>query len=397
MAGVVGAGMGPGLAAALSGGDGPHALPTPSAAGSGMYSLSAAPDGTVYLSWLEPQPEKVQALKFSVLQRGAWSAAREVARSDNWFVNWADHPTVVPLADGRLAAHWLANNGRREGSYGYGFRIAVSRNQGATWKEVYAGGTDNKTGYSGFVSLLSQPDGFTAIYLGPPAKKTLESEADHTMTLSTIRFALDGAVKGESVADAATCSCCSTSIVQTARGPLAAYRDRAAGEIRDIAVVRHDGFRWSAPKTVHQDGWRINACPTNGPALAAAGHRVAISWFTAAGDTPRVKAAFSPDAGDSFSTPVVIDGGRPVGWPAMVIMEDGSAVVAWLESRGEGKGAIRLRRVWPDGTLGLPVTVASTSSGRSTGIPQMVRTGDSLVVAWRNDRVQTAMLPIPAN
>lgn len=385
-----------GLVALLGAADGPRDLPTPSAAGSGMYSLFSAPDGTAYLSWLEPQADKVQALKFSVLQRGVWSAAREVARSDNWFVNWADHPTVVPIGHGRLAAHWLANNGSREGSYGYGFRIALSNDLGATWKEVYAGGTDNKTGYSGFVSLLPQSDGFTAIYLGPPAQPSSDSEGDHTMTLSTIRFTLDGQVTAESVADANTCSCCSTSIVQTARGPLAAYRDRADGEIRDIAVVRHDGARWSTPKTVHQDGWRINACPTNGPALAAAGSRVAMSWFTAAGETPRVKTAFSSDAGDSFSTPVVIDAGRPVGWPATVLLEDGSAVVSWLESLGTGKGEIRLRRVWANGTVGQPVVVASASSGRSTGIPHMVRTGDSLVVAWRDDRVRTAVLPIPA-
>ncbi len=367
----------------------------PAGVGSGMYSLSATADGTAYLSWLEPLAGKSHALKYAVLRDGRWSDALEVARGDNWFVNWADHPSLVALPNGTLAAHWLVNNGTREGSYGYGFRIAISRDRGSSWKEVYAGGTDNAHGYSGFVSLLPAADGFTAIYLGPPQKRTSETEADHTMTLGSVRFALDGSVKADAVADANTCSCCSTSIVQSGGTPLAAYRDRTAGEIRDISVVRLRDGRWTAPKTVHPDGWNINACPTNGPALAAAGSRVAIAWFTGAGDVGRVKTAFSEDGGETFGAPTVIDGGRPVGWPSTVLLEDGSAVVSWLETLGTGRGEIRLRRVWPSGRLGDPFVVAESASGRSTGIPQMVRTGDSLVVAWRSDRVLTAVVAIP--
>lgn len=382
-------------AVSVATGSGTRLLPPPAGAGSGMYSMSAAADGTAYLSWVEPGASKSHALKYAVLRDGRWSDAQEIARGDNWFVNWADHPSLVALPNGTLAAHWLVNNGTREGSYGYGFRIAVSRDRGLSWKEVYAGGTDNVHGYSGFVSLLPSADGFTAIYLGPPQKRTAETDADHTMTLGSVRFALDGSLKSEAVADANTCSCCSTSIVQSGSATLAAYRDRTAGEIRDISIVRLRDGRWTAPKTVHADGWNINACPTNGPVLAAAGSRVAVAWFTGAGNVGRVKAAFSDDGGETFGTPLVVDGGRPVGWPATVLLEDGGAVVSWLETLGDGRGEIRLRRVSPSGWLGEPLAVAQSASGRSTGIPQLVRAGDSLVVAWRSDRVLTAIVPIP--
>lgn len=367
----------------------------PAAAGSGMYGLSAAPDGTPYLSWLEPLAAGGHALKFSTLQGGTWTEAREIAHSDNWFVNWADHPTLAVLPNGSLVAHWLANNGDKKGGYGYGFRIALSNDGGRRWHEVYAGGTNNTEGYSGFVSLLPTPSGFEAIFLGPPQPVVASSDPEHIMTLSTLRFDLNGTLLGSVVADANTCSCCSTSIVQTARGPLAAYRDRADGEIRDISVIRLQDGKWSAPKTVHNDGWHINACPTNGPAMSARGARVAMAWFTGAGNVPRVKAAFSSDAGDRFSAPVVVDLGRPVGWPATVLLDDGSAVVSWLESKGEGRGDLLVRRVAPDGRLGAPTLVAQSSSGRSTGIPQMLRVQDRLLLAWRTDRVQTALVPIP--
>ncbi|MEQ1908353.1 MAG: sialidase family protein [Vicinamibacterales bacterium] len=370
-------------------------LPPPAAAGSGMYGLTTSSDGTPYLSWLEPTGEGIHALKFSRLDKGVWADAREIARSDNWFVNWADHPTLAVLPNGSLVAHWLANNGDKRGSYGYGFRIALSSDGGHRWHEVHAGGTDNTEGYSGFVSILPTASGFEAIYLGPPKPHDPKPDPNHVMTLAALRFSLGGRLEGETVVDADTCSCCSTSIVQTGQGPIAAYRDRAAGEIRDISVVRLRNGKWAEPTTVH-DGWQINACPTNGPALAASGSRVAMAWFTGAGGVPRVKVAWSQDAGETFSAPVIIDGGRPVGWPATVMLDDGSAVVSWLESRGDGHGELRLRRISSSGRAGDPITVAESSSGRSTGMPQMVRMGNDLLLAWRTDRVQTALVPVPA-
>ena len=369
-------------------------VPPPAGAGSGMYALASGDGDATYLSWLEPQPGNVHALKFAVWRNDAWSPAREIARSDNWFINWADHPSVVPLPNGALVAHWLANNGGREGNYGYGFRIALSTDQGTSWREVYAGGTDNLHGYSGFVTLMPTADGFTAVYLGPPGKKTAATEADHTMTLSAIRFDARGRVLGEDVVDGGTCSCCSTSMVMTAAGPLAAYRDRAPGEIRDISVSHLQRGGWTEPHSVQPDGWAINACPTNGPSLAARGSQVAVAWFTAAANRPTMKFAFSTDAGLTFKTAGVIDAAKPVGWPATVLLDDGSAAVSWLANVGGG-GEIRVRRIRPDGRLGTPVTVAEVTAGRSTGIPQMVRTSAGLLLAWRTDRVQAAVVPVP--
>lgn len=395
MLGVAAYAAGRGAGATAAAGSATQQPQPPTGAGSGMYSLSAAADGAAYLSWLEPVAGKAHAFKFAVLRDGRWSDAKEIARGDNWFVNWADHPSLVALPNGTLAAHWLVNNGTREGSYGYGFRIAISKDRGTSWQEVYAGGTDNTHGYSGFVSLLPAVDGLTAMYLGPPRERTSQTESDHTMTLGSVRISVDGSVTAEAVADANTCSCCSTSIAQSGRTPVAAYRDRAGDEIRDIAVVRLRDGRWTAPRTVHPDGWHINACPTNGPVLAADGSRVAVAWFTGAGNVGRVKVAFSDNGGETFGLPAMVDGGRPVGWPSTVLLDDGSAVVSWLETLGDGRGEVRLRRVWPTGRLGNPVVVAETASGRSTGIPQMVRAGDALVVAWRSDRVMTALVPIP--
>ena len=121
-----------------------------------------------------------------------------------------------------------------------------------------------------------------------------------------------------------------------------------------------------------------------------------VAWFTAAGDTPRLKLAFSQDGGATFGEPIVIDDGRPVGWPDRALLEDGSTLVSWLERRGEGVGEVLVRRVSADRKAGPPRAVAESVSGRATGVPHMVRAGDRVLVAWRNERVQTAAVPIAA-
>lgn len=171
--------------------------------------------------------------------------------------------------------------------------------------------------------------------------------------------------------------------------------DHEPGEIRDVSIVRFDKGRWTEPAPVHRDGWVINACPTNGPVLAASANRVAAAWFTAAHDKPMVKVVFSDDAGATFGTPVVVDRGKPIGWPAIVLLDDGAAAVTWLESIAGGAGDIRLRRVGRDGPAGPVALVAHAPAGRSTGIPQMVRSGDALIVAWRDGSVKSARMALP--
>src|SRR5262245_23904476 len=84
-------------------------LASPAAAGSAQPQLSVSGGGAL-LSWIE-QADGRAALKFAMRTPDGWSAARTVASGDNWFVNWADVPSVVRLADGTLAAHWLQKRG----------------------------------------------------------------------------------------------------------------------------------------------------------------------------------------------------------------------------------------------------------------------------------------------
>lgn len=376
----------------------PGLLPTPAGAASAMYALATGADGGVYLSWIDPISAGGHALKFSMFRNNVWTAPREVARGTNWFVNWADHPSITAQGDGSLIAHWLVHNSGPNSRYAYGVRIARSGDQGRTWREIFSAGTKNEgEAYSGFVDVLVGGAGFSAAYLTPPQAPSRTGPGAHAEmeTLAWSDFDVDGRVRSTAILDHDVCSCCNTAVAQTSSGPVVVYRDHQSGELRDISIVRRENGRWTTPALVHRDGWQLNACPTNGPAVAAAGARVGVAWFTMAGSRARVQFAWSVDGGRRFSAPVTVDGGTPVGRPDVVLQDDGSAVVSWLESGPAGAGSFRVRRVWPDGRLGSPTIVAHVATDRSTGIPQIVRSGQSLIAAWRTDRVQTAIVPIP--
>jgi hypothetical protein len=170
--------------------------------------------------------------------------------------------------------------------------------------------------------------------------------------------------------------------VRTTNGAVFAYRDRSAKEIRDISIARFYKGEWQEPTTVFEDGWKIAGCPVNGPAVAAQKKRVAVAWFTIADETARVNVAFSKNEGKTFAPPVTADDGDPMGRVDMVMLDDGSVLVSWLEFGGQGTADIRVCRVRPDGTREPSVAVTQTSRDRTSGVPQMARAGDKIYMAW---------------
>jgi hypothetical protein len=201
-----------------------------------------------------------------------------------------------------------------------------------------------------------------------------------SMSLRTATLRSDGTMYKELVLDPRTCECCQVSMARTATGLIAAYRDRSASEVRDIAVVRELAGRWSTPIMVARDNWVWRACPVNGPSIAAVDNNVAVAWFTAADSTPRVKVAFSNSNGTSFGPPIVADEGNPLGRVHFQLTGPTSGVLVWLEAKAD-KAFWRLRRVAATG-VGTAVTVAETSRTREAGFPRTTLVGNDLFIAW---------------
>jgi hypothetical protein len=365
--------------------------------------LNATADGRIILSWVQRIGAKRYALRTSMRDINGWSEARTVAQGENWFVNWADFPSVIAQQDGSLAAHWLVKSG--SGTYAYDVNIARSKNGGQTWSKPIVPHRDNTKTEHGFVSLIPLPDGrLGAVWLDGRNMKGMKEGDDHapapeSMTLRYAAIDRDGKLSDETQLDERVCECCQTSTALTSEGPIAVYRDRSQAEVRDISAVRQVNGSWGTPQPVHADNWEINGCPVNGPAVAADARRVVVAWFTEAGDTPHVKAAFSGDAAATFGVPIQIDDGEATGRVDVLLLPDGSALVCWMSGNAEG-GAIKVRRVGSDGALGPPAVVAQTDISRSSGFPRMARLGDQVHFAWtefgKPSRVRIATANISA-
>lgn len=354
-------------------------IASPSGPGAAEPSLAVGGDGKVYMTWLEPA-DSGYALRLATLTGRTWSAPSTIRTGRDFFVNWADFPSIEVLDRNRLAVHWLQRTGTT--SYAYGVRIAQSADGGRTWTPPIVPHRDTSPQEHGFVAMWREGRGLGAVWLDGRKFTHDTHNASNEMMLLSTTIGPDGK-RGEEVRiDERTCDCCQNAVALTSTGPIVAYRNRTTDEIRDIYVSRRVGGKWTEGKPVHSDNWKIAACPVNGPALAAAGNRVALAWFTGARDTTRVNLAFSSDAGATFGSPIRIDGGSPGGRVDAVLLADGSALVSWIERIGGDTAAVRVRRVTPDGKSGGPITVAQSSTARASGVPKMVLAGNDVVFAW---------------
>jgi hypothetical protein len=347
--------------------------------------LTPAQNGNVILSWVERLSEKRYALRAAVLESNGWSETRTVAEGDNWFVNWADFPSVVALNDGTLAAHWLVKSGA--GTYAYDVNISISKDAGRSWTKPITPHRDQTQTEHGFVSLIPLADGrLGAIWLDGRNMQNMKETDEHapaseSMTLRYATIDANGNLADETQLDERVCECCQTSAAVTSQGPVAVYRDRSETEVRDIYIVRQVNGSWTTPQPIYADNWQINGCPVNGPSVAADGMRVAVAWFNSIADTPRVKIAFSQDGGATFSQPIQVDDGKNVGRVDTLLLPDGSALVCWLSGDTQG-GEIKVRRVHTDGSVGPASMIAKTDISRSSGFPRMARRGNEVHFAW---------------
>ena len=372
-----------------------ESLPSPAGPNSAQPQLSSSSRGVI-LSWIEREGPKA-SLRFSERTKAGWSAPRTFASGTDWFVNWADVPSVIRLSNGTLVGHWLQKSGHD--TYAYDVRLSYSTDEGKTWSPSFTPHTDGTKTEHGFASLFEMPGGGLGLaWLDGRAMKPQAGHGDHGGGAMSVRFAsFDGNWKqtGETLVDGRVCECCPTAAAVTSDGPIAAFRDRSDDEVRDIHVSRFEKGKWTEPRAVHQDGWQINACPVNGPMLSATGRSVALAWFHAKNDQGRAFVAFSQDAGRSFAEPVRLDEVSAIGRVDVELIGEGVAVASWIEFANQ-RTEFKVRRVDRSGARSPAVTVSSLAGGRASGYPRIAKFGNEIVFAWTESvsggsRVQTAI------
>lgn len=187
------------------------------------------------------------------------------------------------------------------------------------------------------------------------------------------------------------CYCCKSALVALPGGTLvSAWRHVYAGNLRDIAftVSRDNGRTFAPVARVSADGWAINGCPDDGPALAAAPDgRVHIVWPTVIpGAEPTGAIFYSMRRDDGTFAPrtrIPTLGSPKPSHPQVVADGTGRVVVAWDELlAGVRTAAYNVGARQSDGTVRFGTPTRLAAPGGPTLYPVMAPVPGGVVAAW---------------
>lgn len=356
--------------------------PTLAGAESGEPFLFTYQDSIVYLSWIEKKGEE-STFKLSSLADGKWTTPVTIASGNSWFVNWADYPMMARNQNGFIA-HFLDRSA--DGKFTYDVKFTTSQSTESIWANPKILHDDGKQAEHGFVSLVPYEDKFFVTWLdGRNTVMEGMENMDHghhgEMSLRAAILDSNGNKLDEWELDKRTCDCCQTSATITSAGPVVVYRDRSGEEIRDVSIVRLVDGVWTEPKSINNDNWKIAGCPVNGPRVSAIENTLATAWFTMASDSAQVNVIFSNDSGETFGKAIRIDEASPIGRVDIVLLDEQTAVVSWMEGT-----LIKAVKVRNDGSKESSIVISASSESRSSGFPQMTKSGNKLIFAWTDSK-----------
>jgi len=343
---------------------------------------------TLYMSWVTFKDD-LDYLYYSSYTGNTWSTPEVIASGNTWFTNWADFPAIAQN-NGSLLSSYLQKSDKA--AYSYDVKLNYKNRDSTSWKKNFLLHTDGTKTEHGFVSMIAanNQDEFFVTWLD--GRNTIESDptdhenGNHTgpgaMTLRGAMVDIQGNVINSKELDHRICDCCQTSAAMTLNGPVVLYRDRTHEEIRDISIVRWQADNtWSAPKTIHTDNWQIAGCPVNGPAVAAFEKNLAVAWFTAANEIPKVQVVFSSNNGETFGKPIHINTQETLGRVDIVALNNTEAVVSWMERDINDIAYVQIAKITNSGEKGPTITLTKTNAGRASGFPQIELLNGSIYAA----------------
>ena len=364
----------------------PLAMANPAQGYAGMSRLFAS-DVLLYMSWVEQQ-DSLAVLKYASFNGALWSDTNTIASGTDWFVNWADFPSIA-VNNENVFVHYLEKSA--PDTYAYNINYKVFSKAKGQWSDTQKLHTDTTKSEHGFVSVMPYgAQGFMASWLD--GRNTVNvPDSLRQMTLRAAIINPNGSLEQDWELDQRVCDCCATAIANTPEGPMVVYRDRSATEIRDINWVTFNDSTWTAPKAMHNDNWEINGCPVNGPAVASSEFVTATAWFTMANEQPLVKLSIANANLKTQEGPIVVDSSNVMGRVNVAVDNAGNAYVIWMSDQG-AVAFINLKIYDPLGTVLHSMTLAETSIERASGFPQLALFKNKLYVSYTDANKETSQI-----
>jgi hypothetical protein len=320
----------------------------------------------------------------------------------------APRVALVPragTAEPEVVVLWNAKDGTTQ------IKVARSRDGGRTFGAPVPLQAAGAAGDRGWQALTLDAHGTAhAIWLdhrGMAAGKTeaMDHKGEHDGAAMAQRSGLyyasfTGNVASERELFKGVCYCCKTAMATGPDGTLyAAWRHVFAGNFRDMAfTASRDGGKSFAPMIrVNQDGWSINGCPDDGPAMAVDAKGVVhLVWPTVQGGTEGALLYAMSRDGRTFSAPVRVPtlGSPKPSHPQIAIDGQGRVVVAWDEVRSGVRGAAFSRMT---STAGLPPVfgpIQSLGASGPSAYPVLAAGSRGLIAVWTAGAADKASISV---
>jgi hypothetical protein len=311
----------------------------------------------------------------------------------------------VALANGRDAATpeiivlW---NAKQDGTV---IRLARSRDGGRTFLPAQTLQASGAAGDRGWGALAVDATGTAhAIWLDHRGMAAGGVHSGHKGPDDGVAMAQKSALYYASASPAGVrerslfpgvCYCCKTAMAIAPNGAIyTAWRHVFDGNFRDIgfSMSRDGGASFSPMIRVNQDGWSINGCPDDGPAMAIdASGVVHLAWPTVSNETGVILYASSRD-GRVFSKPVRVPtfGSAKASHPQIAIDGSGQVFVGWDEVRNGARSA----GIVPVGVKGGEPFGAAESLGAVTTYPVMAAADRGLIAAWTSGTADQSVIKV---
>lgn len=296
--------------------------------------IAVAQDGTVLLSWSQSLPQKYSGnVRFARSTDGGRSFSKPITLNDDGRIGSHRFDSLAIDGAGRVAVVWLDGRDRD-----------AAREKGA----AFAG---------------------SSVYLAQSADNGAHFSANRKLTEHT-------------------CECCRTSLVWTAEGPVALWRNLYGTNTRDFALANLDTGK---VRRATDDEWQIDACPHHGGGLAVDDHgALHLVWFTQ-GKT-RQGLFYKRIATGRESPPMALGNPTAQAGHATVAAAGSMVVIAWREFDGRVYVARAMHSTDGGASWSAPQRLAESSGGADYPLP--LTDGERALVVWNSATEGVRVLPL---
>ena len=154
--------------------------------------------------------------------------------------------------------------------------------------------------------------------------------------------------------------------------------------------------KWTEPRPIHTDYWKIYGCPVNGPAITSLDSTVAVAWYTEIDGVSKTQLKWSNDGGESYHSPIDIGTSHTLGRVDIELIKKDKALVTWMKSINK-MGEIVASIIDLNTAEQQIIRVAENSPARKSGFPKLLYADEKILISYtdalsESTSVKTSMI-----